>query len=150
MSDWISMNENQHPLLFVICIAPTLWDISCQKCHHIFGCRGWQQEVMEPWQVCLDCMFRYRKYSKTFPPGNSLCWPGTEIQKQKPRKGNLATCVYKYISIRELETTMMGVLRRLLNQTSLNQSFAELVHSLTVHVLMVSSYMLLIINIQNY
>jgi len=37
-----------------------------------------------------------------------------------------------------------------MNQSSLSQSFAELVHTLTVHMVIISSYILLIINtVQN-
>lgn len=59
--------------------------------------------------------------------------------------------MYVYISITELEITMIGVFGRLINQSSLNQIFAEFINSLTAHMLMFSSYTLLIINtIQKY
>lgn len=59
--------------------------------------------------------------------------------------------VYKYISIRELELAKLGVLGRLINQSSLNQIFAELIYSFRPQMLMVNPRTLLITNtIQSY
>lgn len=59
--------------------------------------------------------------------------------------------VYKYISIRELELAKLGVLGRLINQSSLNQIFAALIYSFRPQMLMVTPCTLLITNtIQSY
>lgn len=52
--------------------------------------------------------------------------------------------MYKNISIRELELSKLGVLGRLIYQSSVNQIFAELIYSLRAEMLMVNPYTLLI------
>lgn len=54
--------------------------------------------------------------------------------------------IYKYVSVKESEMSVMEVLRRLINHSSLNQSLIELINSLTAHTIIVSPYTLLIIN----
>lgn len=54
--------------------------------------------------------------------------------------------MYKNISIRELELSKLGVLGRLIYQSSVNQIFAELIYSLRAEMLMVNPYTLLITN----
>lgn len=59
--------------------------------------------------------------------------------------------LYKYISIRELELAGLGVLGRLIYQSSVNQIFAELIYSLRAQMLMGNPYTQLITNtIQSY
>lgn len=59
--------------------------------------------------------------------------------------------LYKYISIRELELARLGVLGRLIYQSSVNQTFAELIYSLRAQMLMGNPYTVLITNtIQSY
>lgn len=98
----------------------------------------------------MDYMLAYMKYSKIFP-WEIPCYLLRGGENVKSGKTSVAMYVYKYISIRELELAKLGVLGRLINQSSLNQIFAELIYSFRPQMLMVNPCTLLITNtIQSY